>query len=119
MFFLILTGPEVVPENNEACLSFNELGNQLMVAWMLLPIERGLGRVLQNIVKFIEAAHVNGVTIGVHSGSTKRMNATNSTEPVARFICTELVVGKALFTLYQRKTCIVHWVMQDTLFATY
>ena len=109
----------MVLENGKTSLSLNEFGNQLMVVWMLLPIERGLGRVLQNIVKFIEAAHVNGVTIGVHSGSTKRMNARNSTEPVARFICAELVEGKALFTLYQRKTFIVHWVMQDTLFATY
>ena len=86
---------------------------------MLLPIERGLGRVLENIVKLIEAAHVNSVTIWVHSRSTKRMNATNPTKPVARFTCAELVEGKALFTLYQRKTFIVHWVVQDALFATY
>ena len=86
---------------------------------MLLPIERGLGCILQNIVKFIEAAHVNSVTIWVHSRSTKRMNATNPTKPVARFICAELIKGKVLFALYQCKAFNVHWVMQDTFFATY
>ena len=47
------------------------------------------------------------------------MNATNSTEPVARFICAELVKRKAAFALYQCEVNVLYWMMQYTLFATY